>query len=84
MKTDSTSAALILSRKIRKACLMVLGIFVMGSSPIHSQPLQVNSELLISPEILKNMPIDQRVIVDTRPKFKFLKSMLLYFFRIVI
>ena len=72
MKTDSTSAALILSRKIRIVFWLVLGIFFMGSGPIQTREIQVNSQLLVTPGTLKNIPIKQRVIVDTRSKFKFL------------
>ena len=72
MKTDSTSATLILSSKIRKVFWLILGLFFIGSSPIQNQPPQIISELLITPETLKILPTKERVIVDTRSKFKFL------------
>ena len=72
MKPDSTSANLILSSKIRMVFWLILGIFFIGSSPIQNQPAQVITRLLMTPETLKNLPIKERVIVDTRSKFKFL------------
>ena len=72
IKPDSTSAALILSSKIRMVFWLVSGLFLMASSPIQSQQIQVIPELLVTPETLKNIPSEHRVIVDTRSKFKFL------------
>jgi len=72
MKPDSTSAALNLSRKIRGIFWLVLGIFLIGSSPIQIPQTQVVPELLLTPETLKNIPLEQRVLIDTRSKIKFL------------
>ena len=72
MKTDITSATLILSSKIRMVFFLILGVFFIGSSPIQNQPPEVIPKLVITPETLKNLPIKKRVIVDTRSKFKFL------------
>ena len=72
MKTDSTSVTLILSSKIRMLFWLILGIFLIGLSPIQNPPPQTIPELLLTPETLKNLPIKERVIVDTRSKFKFL------------
>jgi len=72
MKTDSTSAALILSRKIRVVLWLVFGIFVMGLAPQQKQQKQINTKLLISGFALKNIPTEQKVIIDTRSKIKFL------------
>ena len=72
MKTDSTSAALILSRKIRVVLWLVFGIFVMGLAPQQKQQKQINTKLLISGYALKNIPTEQKVIIDTRSKIKFL------------
>ena len=52
--------------------LLVFGVFLIGSSPIQSPELKVNSELLMPPETLKKIPSDQRVVIDTRSKFKYL------------
>ena len=72
MKTDSTSVTLILSSKIRMLFWLIMGIFLIGLSPIQNQPPQTIPGLLLTPETLKNLPIKERVIVDTRSKFKFL------------
>ena len=72
MKPDSTSAPLILSRKIRGVFLPVLGLVLMGLSPSHYPQTKVNTKLLITPKTLKNIPLKQRIIIDARSKFKFL------------
>lgn len=72
MKPDSTSAALILSRKIRGIFWLILGMILMGLSPIKIPQTQVITHLLITPETLKNIPLEQRVLIDTRSKFNFL------------
>ena len=72
MKTDSTSETLILSSKIRMLFWLIMGIFLIGLSPIQNQPTQTIPGLLLTPETLKNLSIKERVIVDTRSKFKFL------------
>ena len=72
MKPDTTSATLILSRKIRGVFWAVLGLVLMGSSANHNPKTEVNPKLLITPKTLKNIPLEQRVIVDTRSKLKFL------------
>ena len=72
MKPDITSAPLILSRKIRGIFWAVLGLVLMGLSPNHYPKKEVNTKLLITPKILKNIPLKQRIIIDARSKFKFL------------
>ena len=72
MKTDSTSATLILSSKIRMVFLLVLGIFLLKSTPIQSREIQVNSEFLMTPQALKNIPNEKRKIIDTRSRIKYL------------
>jgi len=71
MKPDSTSRARILSRKIRVSILLILSLFLTG---IHApQSLaEKGAELLITPAMLSAIPQDQRVVVDTRPAWKFL------------
>jgi thiosulfate/3-mercaptopyruvate sulfurtransferase len=70
MKPDSTSAARILSRKIRGVFYLLAGMILMGLSP-QKNP---TSELLLTPTTLKNIPAEQRVIIDTRAKWKFLSG----------
>ena len=72
MKPDITSAPLILSRKIRGIFWAVLGLVLLGLSPNHYLKKEVNTKLLITPKILKNIPLKQRIIIDARSKFKFL------------
>ncbi|MFL2948663.1 MAG: sulfurtransferase [Nitrospinales bacterium] len=72
MKPDSTSATLILSRKIRGVFWPVLGLVLMGLIPNHYSQTEANTKLLITPKTLKNIPLDQRIIIDTRSKLKFL------------
>ena len=72
MKLDSTSAALILSRKIRVVFWGVLGIILMGLTPPQNSQTQVITELLMTADTLKKLPPEDRVIVDTRSKIKFL------------
>lgn len=70
MKPDSTSGARILSRKIRVNILLILSLFL----PIThaSQGLARGVELLMTPAMVSAIPEDQRVVVDTRPSWKFL------------
>lgn len=68
MKPDSTSGAHILSRKIRVSTLLLISLFFSG---IHA-PQSLARELLITPEVLASLPQGQRVVVDTRPAWKFL------------
>ncbi len=70
MKPDSTSAARNLSRKIRGVFYLLAGMILMGLSP-QKNP---SSELLLTPTALKNIPAEQRVIIDTRAKWKFLSG----------
>jgi thiosulfate/3-mercaptopyruvate sulfurtransferase len=70
MKPDITSAARNLSRKIRGIFYLVTGIILMGLSP-QKNPI---SELLLTPSALKKIPAEQRVIIDTRAKWKFLSG----------
>ena len=72
MKPDTTSATLILSRKIRGVFWPVFGLVLMGLSPNHYPQTEVYPKLLITPKTLKSIPLEQRVIVDTRTKLKFL------------
>ena len=72
MKPDITSAPLILSRKIRGVFWPVFGLFLMGLSPNHYPQTEVNTKLLITPKTLKNIPLEKRIIIDARSKFKFL------------
>jgi thiosulfate/3-mercaptopyruvate sulfurtransferase len=68
MKLDTTSAARNLSRKIRGIFYLLIGILLMGVSPNKT----TISELLLTPSTLKKIPAEQRVIIDTRAKWKFL------------
>ena len=72
MKPDITSATLILSRKIRGVFWPVLGLVLMGLIPNHYSQSEANTKLLITPKTLKNIPLEQRIIIDTRSKLKFL------------
>jgi thiosulfate/3-mercaptopyruvate sulfurtransferase len=70
MKPDSTSGARILSRKIRLFVPLILGLFLTG---VHvPQSLAKGVGLLMSPEVLSTLPQSQRIVVDTRPAWKFL------------
>lgn len=68
MKPDSTSAARNLSRKIRGVFCLLAGMILMGFTPQHNP----TPALLLTPETLKKIPAEQRVIIDTRSKWKFL------------
>ena len=72
MKPDSTSATLILSRKIRVVLMVVLGIFLISLTSPQNQQAQINTKLLVTGDTLINLPPEQIVIVDTRSKIKFL------------
>ncbi|MEC9423925.1 MAG: sulfurtransferase [Nitrospinota bacterium] len=72
MKPDTTSATLILSRKIREVLMALLGIFLIGLALPQNQQAQINTKLLITADTLKKLPPEQRVIIDTRSKIKFL------------
>ena len=72
MKTDSTSAALILSRKIRVVLMVVFGIFLIDLALPKNQQAQINTKLLVTRDTLKQLPTKQEVIIDTRSKIKFL------------
>ncbi len=71
MKPDSTSGARILSRKIRVSILLILSLFLTG---IHAPQsfAEKGVGLLITPAMLSAIPQDKRVVVDTRPAWKFL------------
>ena len=71
MKPDSTSGARILSRKIRVSILLILSLFLTG---IHAPQsfAEKGVGLLITPSMLSAIPQDKRVVVDTRPAWKFL------------
>jgi thiosulfate/3-mercaptopyruvate sulfurtransferase len=68
MNPDITSAARNLSRKIRGIFYLLSGMLLMGLSP-NKSPIP---ELLLTPITLKKIPVKQRVIIDTRAKWKFL------------
>ncbi len=70
MKPDSTSGPHILSRKIKANILLILGLFF----PIVHTPqcLASEVELLMTPAMISTLPEEQRVVVDTRPSWKFL------------
>jgi thiosulfate/3-mercaptopyruvate sulfurtransferase len=70
MNPDITSAARNLSRKIRGIFCLLAGMILMGSSP-QKNP---TSELLLTPSDLNKIPSEQRVIIDTRAKWKFLSG----------
>jgi thiosulfate/3-mercaptopyruvate sulfurtransferase len=70
MKLDSTSAARNLSRKIRGVFCLLAGMILMGLSAQKN----TTSELLLTPSDLNNIPPKQRVIIDTRAKWKFLSG----------
>lgn len=68
MKPDSTSGARILSRKIRVPILLILSLFFIG---IYA-PQSLAKGLLMTAEVLITLPQSQRIVVDTRPAWKFL------------
>jgi thiosulfate/3-mercaptopyruvate sulfurtransferase len=70
MKLDTTSGALNLSRKIRGIFYMIIGMLLMGLTP-HKSTMP---ELLLTPRDLNKIPSEQRVIIDTRAKWKFLSG----------
>jgi thiosulfate/3-mercaptopyruvate sulfurtransferase len=70
MKPDSTSGGRNLSRKIRVAILLIMNLVFCGF--YATQSLAKELELLMTPEALRTLPQDQRIIVDTRPAWKFL------------
>jgi thiosulfate/3-mercaptopyruvate sulfurtransferase len=70
MKLDTTSAARNLSRKIRGVFCLLAGMILMGLSPQNNP----TSKLLLTPSDLKKIPSEQRVIIDTRAKWKFLSG----------
>ena len=72
MKPDSTSGARILSRKIKVNILLILGLFLLGVPTPQSLASEV--DLLMTPAMVSAIPEHQRVIVDTRPSWKFLLS----------
>jgi len=70
MKPDSTSGVHILSRKIRGSFLLIVSLFLIG---IHSpQCLAKGVELLMTPGVLSTLPQSKRIVVDTRPAWKFM------------
>ena len=72
MKPDSTSGARILSRKIKVNILLILGLFLYGA---HTpQSFAIEPEILMTPAMVSSIPEHERVIVDTRPSWKFLLS----------
>jgi thiosulfate/3-mercaptopyruvate sulfurtransferase len=72
MKHDSTSPNCILSRKIKAAFLRV-SILALGVIGIPHPALSTTDfELLISPEQVQSLSKNERIIVDTRPSWKYL------------
>lgn len=72
MKHDITSPYRILSRKIKALFAMgfVLGLgFLVPDSPALSDP---DFEILMSPRQLHSLPKTKRVVIDTRPAWKFI------------
>ena len=70
MKPDNTSGTRILSRKIRVSFLLIISLIFVG---IHSpQGFAKEVGLLMTPEGLSTLPQSQRIVVDTRPAWKFL------------
>ena len=71
-KPDSTSGALILSRKIKVNIILILGLFLFG---VHTQQSFANEvQILMTPAMVSAIPENKRVVVDTRPSWKFLLS----------
>ena len=71
MKHDITSPNCILSRKIKAVFLRVfiIALGIMGvSQPALSAP---DFELLISPKQVQSLPENERVVIDTRPSWKY-------------
>ena len=52
--------------------MVVLGIFLISLTSPQNQQAQINTNLLVTGDTLINLPPEQRVIVDTRSKIKFL------------
>jgi thiosulfate/3-mercaptopyruvate sulfurtransferase len=69
-KPDITSGARILSRKIRVNTLLIVGIILSGL--YTHQCLASGVNLLMNPTTLSTIPQGERVVVDTRPSWKFL------------
>lgn len=74
MKLDSTSGTRILSRKNRAFSPLVLAMFLVLSTSPQSFANEKPQQLLMTPEMVASIPADQRVIVDTRPAWKFMLS----------
>ena len=72
MKHDSTSPNCILSRKIKAAFLRVslltLGVMALSQPALPS----ADFEPLITPEQVQSIPKNERVLIDTRPSWKYL------------
>jgi len=72
MKHDSTSPNCILSRKI-KAVFLRVSILALGVTGIPQPALSTpDFELLITPEQVQSLPKNERVLIDTRPSWKYL------------
>jgi thiosulfate/3-mercaptopyruvate sulfurtransferase len=72
MKHDSTSPNCILSRKIkaafRRVSLLTLGVMALSQPALSS----ADFEPLITPEQVQSIPKSERVLIDTRPSWKYL------------
>ena len=58
-----------MSRKIRVYTLLILGLFLTG---VQTPQSLANKGLLVTPTMLSAIPEGQRIVVDTRPAWKFL------------
>jgi len=59
-----------LSRKITVNIILIIGLFLSGIDTPQSIASEV--KFLMTPEIMSSIPKQQRVVVDTRPSWKFL------------
>lgn len=72
MKHDSTSPNCILSRKIKAVFLRVF-ILALGITGMPQPALSTTDfELLITPKQVQSIPENERVVIDTRPSWKYL------------
>jgi thiosulfate/3-mercaptopyruvate sulfurtransferase len=72
MKHDITSPNCILSRKIKavflRVFLLAFGVIGMPQSALSTSDF----ELLITPEQVQSLPQNERILIDTRPAWKYL------------
>ena len=72
MKPDITSANYILSRKIRLCQNRICLLFLLGLILFVTPSISSGQDLTINLESLKSISLDKLVIIDTRPKYKYL------------